>query len=283
MAAVPPSPDMSPLQVVTTSHGFPQQGFAHDPFSLGLQSLPDDIGSGDFDASQAGLKPQSLQNYFALTAAPPPNDFYYPALLGRQQQDGLAMSSGEVKPKPQQQQQQQEQQQEQQQRQQQQQHRNMSQSPSDHEPTSSTDLKPTPRDNDTDTEVKISGSSVATSNSKKRSSTDPIDYPRRRATIAVMTPPVLFGSYLFLLLSIVVVKISTYGAVLTGCPLVRDLSIAKVKMRRSPSKVSFVHRAQCPLRVSRARGQVGCWRQAHSRTSEPDRVASSEQWKHSSW
>lgn len=132
MAAVTPSPDVSPVSAATTNGQFPR-----DSFCLNLSTLP--------DASNFVLK-STLKSPHLLES---PNGFY----------SGSGVLNGTFKKRP----------------------RNMSQS-------SGTD-----REMSNDTTGPQTNGSAPTSNSeprsstKKRPSTDTIDYPRRRATIAVQS------------------------------------------------------------------------------------------------
>ncbi|ORY07511.1 hypothetical protein BCR34DRAFT_18299 [Clohesyomyces aquaticus] len=128
MAAVTPSPDVSPVSAATTNGQFPR-----DSFCLNLSTLPD---AGNFVLKSTLKSPHLLES---------PNGFY----------SGNGLLNGSFKKRP----------------------RNMSQS-------SGTD-----REMSSDTTHAPNGAAPTSngeprSNNKKRPSTDTIDYPRRRATIA---------------------------------------------------------------------------------------------------
>ena len=86
---------------------------------------------------------------------------------------------------------------------------------------------------------------------KKRPSTDTIDYPRRRATIAVLQ------------LSFCNTHILTSA--------VRNMPVEKVKVRWHEAKMQTLHGAQCRMHLQGTRHQAGRWRQADLGTSESHR------------
>jgi hypothetical protein len=126
MAAVTPSPDVSPVSAATTNGQFPR-----DSFCLNLSTLPD---SSNFVLKSTLKSPHLLES---------PNGFF--------------PTNGVFKKRP----------------------RNMSQS-SGTDREMSNDAQPQPNGGGP-----TSNSSEPRPNPKKRPSTDTIDYPRRRATIAV--------------------------------------------------------------------------------------------------
>ena len=84
---------------------------------------------------------------------------------------------------------------------------------------------------------------------KKRPSTDTIDYPRRRATIAVWQRVALLCSTLTI--------------------VVRDMSVQEVAMRRHKTQVQALYRAQRRMHLPGTGHQARRWRQANLRASEP--------------
>jgi hypothetical protein len=88
----------------------------------------------------------------------------------------------------------------------------------------------------------IIGSDFDLSGTKKRSSEDAAEYPRRRATIAVSFLPI----YLTLLLETGKLRSST----------VPDMPVTQDKMQWSPSKMPALLRSRCRVCVSGARDQA---------------------------
>ena len=86
---------------------------------------------------------------------------------------------------------------------------------------------------------------------KKRPSTDTIDYPRRRATIAVLQAS------------------SCNAHILTSA--VRDMPVTEIKVRRHKAKMQTLHGAQCRMHLPGTRHQAGRRRQADPGASEPHR------------
>lgn len=78
---------------------------------------------------------------------------------------------------------------------------------------------------------------------KKRPSTDTIDYPRRRATIAVL-------------------QNSSFCICHPLTLSVRDMPVQEITMRRHKTKVQALYRAQRRMHLQRARNQAGRRRQA---------------------
>lgn len=137
MAAITPSPDVSPVSAATTNGQFPR-----DSFCLNLSTLPD---AGSFILKSALRSPHLLES---------PNGLF--SVHGG--------SSNSFRKRP----------------------RNMSQS-SGTDREMSSDLTPPAQSNGAPTSHNGNGtSSESRPSTKKRPSTDTIDYPRRRATIAVL-------------------------------------------------------------------------------------------------
>ncbi|KAF2457545.1 hypothetical protein BDY21DRAFT_28567 [Lineolata rhizophorae] len=137
MAAVTPSPDVSPVSAATTNGHFP-----HDQFCLNLAALP--------DTSNFVLKTALKSPHLALDSPISPNGLYSPS-------NGI-LNGPAFKKRP----------------------RNMSQSSTERDlsgdkPPLSAGAAPAATNG---------ADSRQTTNPKKRPSTDTIDYPRRRATIA---------------------------------------------------------------------------------------------------
>lgn len=106
----------------------------------------------------------------------------------------------------------------------------------------------------------LTGAELELSGTKKRSSEDATEYPRRRATIAV-------GLINSLDAEIDKLRLLT----------VPDMPVTQDTMQWSPSEMPALLRSRRRVCVPRARNQARCWRQADSRTPDPDRRATSFQ------
>lgn len=91
----------------------------------------------------------------------------------------------------------------------------------------------------------------------KRKTSDAIDYPRRRATIAVCFSSKLPASF----------HRTTPRLRPTT---VRNLPVEKIKMRWRETKMSLVLGTKCRLCIPRTRSEAGRWRQIDSRKAATD-------------
>jgi hypothetical protein len=138
MAAITPSPDVSPVSAATTNGQFPR-----DSFCLNLSTLPD---AGNFVLKSALRSPHLLES---------PNGLF----------SGHGGLSNPFKKRP----------------------RNMSQSSGTDREMSNDHTPPAQPNGTAPTSNGSNGTSTESRpTAKKRPSTDTIDYPRRRATIAVL-------------------------------------------------------------------------------------------------
>lgn len=140
MAAITPSPEISPVSAATTNGGFPR-----DAFSLNLSALPD---ANSFVLKSTLRSPHLLES---------PNGLF----------SGSGSVNGTFKKRP----------------------RNMSQSSGTDREMSNDTTPPAQSNAIAPTSNGTNGASTEPRpTNKKRPSTDTIDYPRRRATIAVHQP-----------------------------------------------------------------------------------------------